>query len=103
MTQTDTLEPTLKKALRPVQLDAARKIHIKGKIMDKKTKQTPPEGKVKVNFFLRNVTNTRIETFAEKMNLRVGAFVDLIFSDETLITELVQTHAQRMVESLAAK
>lgn len=101
MARTDTLEPKLKQTLRRIPVSAEQKKFIKGKIMSDKKEQKIPDGKVKNTFFLRDVTNARINAYAEKMGIRPGAVLDLIFSDEALISDLMKEHATRIMEELS--
>lgn len=68
----------------------------------KKTKQKPapegqsvPDGKVKTSFLLLETTQLHLNKYAA-IGLKPGALIDLVFSDEARIHEIVTQHMANM-------
>lgn len=66
------------------------------KLFIKPKNQVIPAGKVKTSLFIRESTQNVLNQYEEKTGIRPGALIDLVFSDENALNELVTKHVANM-------
>ena len=61
-----------------------------------KKNQEVPKGKVKTSLFIRAATQSVMNKYVEQTGIKKGALIDLVFSDETALNDLVTKHIANM-------